>query len=318
MSCKPQKDIDCLILGYAGVDRIIRIQEPAEKGKTSRILNADNRNVTFGGNGSNVAACMARLGCRVVPVMRVGRDWEELGYRRMLTEYGVELSGITVVPDETTSICHLVEDAEGNHLTMTYPGAMDERYAPESLDEALFERARYSLVTVATRTDVERFVDMSERHALPLILGVRIDLQSFPLPIFTRLLMNSELIFMNEAERAFIEREIAPLPELFGRGRAKQIVVTLGERGSTVYERTGSAIAQVSVSAVGCSRLVDATGAGDSYIAGYLYGYLRGCDARTCAVYGSCEASFIIERVGCTDGAPDHTRLLERVRLHNV
>lgn len=314
MSSKPAKDIDCLVVGYAGVDRIIRIDRPAEPGKTSIILNADNRKVTYGGNGSNAAVCMGRLGCKVAPLMRVGEDWEELGYRQMLLDSGVDLRGVTIVPDETTSICHLIEDRENRHLTMTYPGAMNARYAPPTYPDELFERAKYGLITVATRPDVELFFHQAKEHGLPLIFGVRVDLESFPPELFEQLLLESEIIFMNEVEREFIENrfDVHPITALFDRGRAKTIVVTLGGDGSAVYERTSGGAKETLVSATACRRAVDTTGAGDSYIAGFLYGVLKGKDAVTCAEYASTVASFVIEKVGCTDGAPDEKQMLLR------
>lgn len=314
MSCN--KDIGCLIVGYAGVDRIIRVAGAAEKGKTSLVLNRDNRNVTCGGNGSNVAICMAKLGCRVLPIMRVGADWETLGYRRELVDSGVYLDGITVVENETTSICHLIEDENGNHLTLTYPGAMDGKYVPESWDESLFQRARYGLVTVATRQDIERFLELSEKYRLPLVFGVRVDLESFPLPVFEKLLFSAEVIFMNEVEREFIEREIASLQDIGQRGQAKHIVVTKGSLGSDVYVVTSSGMERIHADAAACRGVVDATGAGDSYIAGYMYSYLKGRGAEECAVTASCEASFIIEKVGCTVGAPTEAQLLEKVQKY--
>ena len=127
---------------------------------------------------------------------------------------------------------------------------------------------------------------------------------------------NSEIIFMNEVERNFIEKEISDIPGIFKKGIAKQVVVTLGSNGSMIYVRNGNSIDSIPARAATCSQVIDATGAGDSYIAGYMYGYLKGFDAKTCAAYASCEASFIIEQIGCTAGAPTEDELLERVNRY--
>ncbi len=314
MSYESRREIDCLIVGYAGVDRIIRVDRLSPPGQTSVILNADNHRVTYGGNGSNVAVCMGRLGCHPTPLMRVGEDWEDLGYRKMLEDSGVDLSGVTVVKDETTSICHLIEDRDNNHLTMTYPGAMNACYAPEELDDDLFRRAKYGLITVATRPDVEIFFRKAREHDLPLVFGVRMDRESFPLPIFRKILLNAEIIFMNDVERSLIEDQldIRSITALFDRGRARIIAVTLGQDGSEVYEMTDGGVRVTRVPAAKCRRVVDATGAGDSYIAGFLYGVLKGKDAAVCAGYASATASFVIEEVGCTDGAPSEEEMLRR------
>lgn len=314
MSFNTVKDIDCVVVGYAGVDRIIRLADPAEKGKTSLVLNKNNREITYGGNGSNVAVCMAKLGCRVLPLMRVGGDWEQLGYKSMLESSGVCLEGITVVENETTSICHLLTNRAGEHMTLTYPGAMDSKYATGSWDETIFHRAKYSLVTVATRQDVERFVELSEKYKLPLVFGIRVDLECFPLRLFEKILLNSEIVFMNEVEYSFIKNKICDLKSIFDNGKAKHVVVTQGSGGSDVYVRCEFGFKRVHVNAVHCDEIVDTTGAGDSYIAGYMYAYLKGYGAEICAVYASCEASFVIGRLGCTVGAPTEIELLEKAK----
>ncbi len=309
-----EKDIDVLIVGYAGVDRIIRIDSPARAGRTAYVTNADSCKVSYGGNGSNVAACMGRLGRHVVPLMRVGPDWEELGYRKMLLDYGVDVSAIEIVEDETTSICHLVEDSQGNHLTMTYPGAMHARYAGRDMDDSLFKRAKYGLLTVATKPDVEQFLKKAKQHALPLVFGVRVDMESFPPELFTQALTQAQIIFMNEVEKEFIEDLFGfkPITALFEKGKARAIAVTLADKGSVVYEKTSDGIKTTTVPAIKCRGVADATGAGDSYIAGFLYGVLTGRRFADCAVYASTAASFVIEKWGCTAGAPTQKMLLER------
>ena len=306
------KDIDCLIVGYAGVDRIIKVSEMPEKGKTCKITNKDNHVVSYGGNGSNVAACMANLGCKVTPLMRVGCDWEELGYRKKLLDYGVDISAVTVIPEETTSICHLIECPDGNHLTMTYPGAMNDKYATDNYGDSLFQRARYGVVTVATKNDIKHFIAHAEKNKLPLVFGVRIDLDCFSPETFEYLLSNSEVIFMNESEKEFIESHFNPLQHYLDRGKAKHIIVTLGSQGSMVLLKDGK---KVSVPAVPGIEVIDTTGAGDSYIAGYLYGYLRGYDARTCAIYGNTESSFIIRKQGCISEVPTEGELLQKAAV---
>ncbi len=306
------EDIDCLIVGYAGVDRIIKVDGTPEKGKTCLIVNKDNGNVSYGGNGSNVAACMAKLGCKVTPLMRVGSDWEKLGYKQTLLAHGVDISGVDVIEDETTSICHLIESPDGSHLTMTYPGAMNGCYASGKYDECFFKRAKYGIVTVATAPDIEHFISQAEKANLPLIFGVRVDEESFSPDSFRYLLLNSEIIFMNEAERDYFEEHFNTMDWFIKHGKAKQIVITLGREGCLIMARNAEGYDTVRVPALNGLNVVDTTGAGDAFIAGYMYGYLHGENAEVCAMLGNVESSFVIERQGCITGAPNIAQLTKR------
>jgi adenosine kinase len=96
-------------------------------------------------------------------------------------------------------------------------------------------------------------------------------------------------------------------------GRAELIITTLGEDGSECFEKTGEGIIHKRIKAHPTSNFVDATGAGDSYIAGFLYGYLNGYDTEASCQMGSVMASFIIEAVGCTTNAPDLGRFNARL-----
>lgn len=55
---------------------------------------------------------------------------------------------------------------------------------------------------------------------------------------------------------------------------------------------------------------IRAIGAGDAYVAGFLYGMSQGCDPVTCAQYGSTVSSFIIEDDGSTTNAPTLQQML--------
>ena len=56
----------------------------------------------------------------------------------------------------------------------------------------------------------------------------------------------------------------------------------------------------------------DHVGAGDSFVAGFIYGLVQGWDYQRCARIGSVTASFILEKKGCLDGAPILEDILNR------
>lgn len=73
-------------------------------------------------------------------------------------------------------------------------------------------------------------------------------------------------------------------------------ITTLGENGSLIQGRVVKT--SIHVAAVAVPAVVDPTGAGDSYRAGFIYGYTLGLDLATCGQMGSCAASFAIEHYG--------------------
>ncbi|MEG1060860.1 MAG: PfkB family carbohydrate kinase [Oscillospiraceae bacterium] len=313
MNLKPQ----CVIVGYAGIDRVIEVESFEDKAKTAIVLNKNNRNVYFGGNGSNIAYCLAKLGCGAYPIMRVGEDQDELGYIEHFGNAGVLTDGITIVKGETTSICHLIKDKNNNHLTMSYPGAMNVKYATEAYDDKVFEQADYGIISVSTYADTVQFLQKCRQHKLPMVLAMRVDYESFPHVILKDILYESKIIFTNEVERKLIEKDyfLADITMLMVLGNAEIIVTTLGEKGCVVYEKKENAIEEVHVAITPCEKVVDTTGAGDSFISGFMYGLLNGEPVEKCAEYASTTSSFIIEKSGCITNAPTQQEMLQRNKV---
>ncbi len=73
----------------------------------------------------------------------------------------------------------------------------------------------------------------------------------------------------------------------------KVVIVTLAELGSIIYD--GNSFIDIPPYAV---DLVDATGAGDTYMAGFTFEYLRSGDLQRAGCFASCTSSIMIEHVG--------------------
>jgi ribokinase len=63
-------------------------------------------------------------------------------------------------------------------------------------------------------------------------------------------------------------------------------------------------------------KLVDPTGAGDAYRAGFLSAYVRGYAPVTCCKIGTVTASFVVEHVGCQTHLPDWNAMTMRYQQH--
>jgi sugar/nucleoside kinase (ribokinase family) len=70
--------------------------------------------------------------------------------------------------------------------------------------------------------------------------------------------------------------------------------VTRSEKGSVIVSPTETAV----VPAIEIERLVDTTGAGDLYAAGFLFGYTSGRGLADCGRLGSLAAGICIQQIG--------------------
>ncbi len=307
------RQIDVLTSGYVSMDHIIKIASPAKVGFTSLVTNKSNARIFYGGCSVNIAYALSRLGMVSLPVLRVGGDWEENGFRAFLEEGGVPLDGITVLPEEATSVCYLLQDNNNDHITVFYPGAMDGKYAGGMKDE-LFRGTRLGVITVALEKDNREFFEKCRENQVPVVFGMKDDFDAFPETFLKELLTGSRIIFTNEVEREIIEKiyGFSDITELFEIGEAEIIVTTLGKDGSICYIREKDGIRQERIGICPVEEVVDATGSGDAYMAGFLYGYLKGYAPEECCKLGGTLSSFVIQSEGCCTNVPGEKELLEK------
>ena len=76
------------------------------------------------------------------------------------------------------------------------------------------------------------------------------------------------------------------------------VVVKRGANGCNVYTSQES----FTVIPYKVDKAVDTTGAGDSFVAGFIYGLLNGYSLKECACFANATASCSVEHVGATDG----------------
>ncbi len=104
-----------------------------------------------------------------------------------------------------------------------------------------------------------------------------------------------DLVFANESElKSLYETADFDTAAKALRGDARLAVVTRSEKGCVVVSKDD----MIAVPAAPIAKLVDATGAGDLFAAGFLFGLARGRDHRTAAQFGAIAAAEVIQHIG--------------------
>jgi sugar/nucleoside kinase (ribokinase family) len=217
---------------------------------------------TIGSSGAGKAMNLARLGIDVILHCQLGDD--EAGAR---VRAGLEAAGVIVdsVPDLSGTARHVnLMDPAGDRLSfMLHTGAPGLRYDPERV-EALVRGADHVLVAI---------VDAA-RHVVPVArrLGV---------PLWTDLhAAHDQTAYIRDflaAEHVFLSGENLPDPRpymerLVAQGR-RLVVCTRAARGAVALTGDGR---WIEVPAEPVEAIVDTNGAGDAFLAGVVYGVLRG------------------------------------------
>ena len=259
----------------------------------------------------NIAYELCKLGIDSMPLIRVGKDYESTGFKSFLEEAKVPTRGVNIIEEDITGYCYLLQDNNNEHITIFYPGAMDRKYA-SGFKEELFKDAKLGVITVASIDDNMDFFRKCQKFNIPIVFGMKDDMEAFPECFLKEILKESKIIFTNEVECEIIKHTngITDIKELFIDGKVDILITTLGADGSICYIRKGEKIIEKRIEAIRINNVVDASGGGDAYMSGFLYGYLKDFDPEDCCRLGTIMASHIIQKEGCLSNVPDESKLL--------
>jgi len=300
--------MDVLATGYPSLDYILPVSHTPGVGETA-LLKAlpDDLSATYGGCGLNVAVALARLGFRPGVALVLGDDRAGLQYQNRLREYQINAADVTVLPQSFTSRSYLFRAPSGEYQNFFYGGAADQWDGKLHLRS--LPNVRYALVTVGQYNYNRQFVEKVCAANVPLVWELKPDIYAYPVEAMRDFAAASTLILMNHIEADFVCKTLGlqDARELLN-GKTQVLVVTRGAAGCNVY----TADAMLSVPAVSGVTVVDTTGAGDAFTAGFLAGMLRKYDLQVCAQIGAVLASFVLEKVGCQTNLPNWEQMQAR------
>ena len=244
---------------------------------------------------------LARLGARTGFIGAVGRDSDGDFLIAELQREGVDTSAIERV-DAATGIIIALVDEKGERSMYAYPGANDLLKLSEK-SIAYASRARYlhfSSFVGDYGLEVQRaLLAKLEKQKLSFAPGMLyakerclVELKEF--------ISASEVIFLNRDEAFHLTgNEYRRGAEMLLHMGTRIVVVTLGGEGCFI------ACGEEKLHVPGIkTKVVDTTGAGDAFAAGFLYGLIKGFDLETCGKLGNFVAARCISHMGARAGLP--------------
>jgi fructokinase len=254
-----------------------------------------------GGSAANTAACLASLGASVEFIGKVRDDVLGRFFSHDIRAAGVRYEVAPSPSGPATGCCLIMvtPDAEKTMCTNLGIGAL---LTPDEVDAPVIAAARVLYVEGylyggrPTNPAVEQALSLAEAAGTEVALSLSdpywVELHRLELE---GLLDHVDVLFANEQEACGIVGVDDPTVALEALARrCSTVAVTRGELGSVVA--TGGEV--LSVPAVAVPHVVDTTGAGDSYAAGYLYGYINGLEPERCARLGGLAAAEIVSHLG--------------------
>jgi sugar/nucleoside kinase (ribokinase family) len=270
-----EKDFDLLVVGEINPDLILRGDVTPEFGQVEK--NVDDATLTIGSSSVIFACGAARLGLRVAFVGAVGDDIFGRFMREQMAQRGIDTGGVVVDPAIPTGLSVILSRGDDRAI-LTHPGSIAAlRYA--EIDSRLLARARHLhmgsyFMLDALRPDVPRLFAAARDRGLTISLDTNYDPSERWDGGLHEALRYVDLFMPNQAELLAIAGAADLDAALVRMARQVPVIgVKLGAQGGAA--RRGDELARAAALPV---AVADTTGAGDSFDAGFVYGYLNGWD----------------------------------------
>ena len=261
-----------------------------------------------GGSCANTMAGVASFGGRGAYIGKVRND--QLGgvFRHDMTATGVAFDTSAATAGPATARCLILVTPDAQRTMNTYLGACT-RLGPADIDVARVASARVSYIEgylwdEPAAKEACRVV-MNAAHAaereVALTLSDSFCVERYRAEFRTLVREGIDILFANESEiKALYETTSFEAALQQVRRECSLVALTRSEKGSVVMR--GDELHEVPASPV--SRVVDTTGAGDMYAAGFLYGYTSGRSLRDCGRLGGLAAAEVISHFGARPEVP--------------
>jgi sugar/nucleoside kinase (ribokinase family) len=270
-----------------------------------------------GGSAANTMAGIASLGGRGAFIGKVADDQLGAIFRHDTKAVGTGFQTPPSRDGAPTARCLIFVTPDAQRTMNTYLGACLE-LGPEDVDPTVVESARVTYLEGYLWDPPRAKEAFVKAAALAHAAGNQVALtlsDSFCVDrhrdeFLTLVDQHVDILFANEAEICALW-QVADFDAALQatRGRCAIAALTRSAKGSLVL--AGDELHVIDAAPI--DRLVDTTGAGDQYAAGFLYGYCQGHDLARCGRIASLAAAEVLQHFGARPATP--LRDLVRARL---
>ncbi len=281
---------------------------------------AEKMLLTIGGCAANAGVDLVKMEVSAAVVGRVGSDVFGRVVAGMLREYGVDVSALKITPGCDTSQTLIVNVAGQDRRFIHSFGANAEFRAADIPPELV---ARCKLLYVGGYLAMPKIVqdelvpvfEKARRGGVKTVLDVVVPGKGDHLSHLERLLPHVEVFLPNTDEAKLMTGEIDPVKqaEVFRRLGAKTTVITMGGDGAVLV--SDRARLRCGVYPV---EYVDASGGGDAFDAGYIYGLLHGLEEEDCLRVASALGASCVRALGTTPGVFTRRECESFLREHDL
>lgn len=291
-----------LVLGSINIDFVSFVSRYPQPGET---LISNDFGIFQGGKGANQAIALAKLDIPTLMLGKVGKDVLSDFALSSLQENRVDTTGIAKSQKNSTGSASIWVNAQGQNSIVIYPGANGEVDEDFIIQHEKFFNDTSWLLT--------QFEVPLKSILLALKFAKKYGLKTVMDPAPVRKISNDDIwglvdyLLPNEIELKELTHteNILKAVHILKSWGVKEVIVKLGKEGAG-YEDKGKLI---TFPAVPVEQRVDTTGAGDCFVAGFLYGMIQWGDIPQAIKIANLTASYSIQKKGAAISFPNKSEI---------
>lgn len=268
------------------------------------LVQADHLRLAIGGCAANVATDLAKMEIDTKVVGLVGEDGFGTLVKEMLQSEGVDVSQLRTTAEAETSQT-LIVNVRGEDRRFIHSFGANAHFSASDLPVELVQQCKilyvggYLVMPALKRDELAQVFQSAQTAGVKTVLDVVVPGPGEHLEQLENLLPFVDVFLPNDHEGELIlgEREPRRQAERFHQMGAKTCVVTLGAEGVVVVS------ANEKLRASGFEvEMIDGSGGGDAFAAGYVCGMLRDGNVEECLRLGSALGASCVQAIGTTTG----------------
>lgn len=266
-------------------------------------LHLDSHVEQPGGKGANQAVACAKAGAQVNFYGAVGDGGHGRQMYKNLASYGINVSGLKVLPDETSGLaCIFVDPKDGTHKVVVSQGANRKIKADWVPDSALLKGSLLLLQGEIDISETESLCKRAKRHGCTTVMNL-----APVVPVSTDLLRNLDYLIVNEHEALLLQKHLqiscsdyVEFCQTLYRDYQVITIVTLGPNGATcVCDNKILNISSLPITAV------DTIGAGDAFVGYFCAALDSNKDLLQALKEAAVAGSLACTKIGAQSALPD-------------
>jgi len=291
---------DVLVAGEINPDLILSGNVVPEFGQVEKLV--DGATLAIGSSSAIFACGAARLGLKVAFIGVCGDD---VFGRFMLDEMSkrqVDIENVIVSPNGSTGLSVILNQASDRAI-LTHPGLIAELQASDISDNLLHDSRHLHVASYFLQTKLKPDLPNLFRRAHSLGLTTSLDTNYDPSEKWTGFdeLLSVTNVFLPNEREALSLSGAANVDEVGSRlgSKVEALAIKLGAEGALgVREGVRVRVASIPV------KVIDTVGAGDSFDAGFIYGYLNQWSLEKSLRMACVCGALSTQQAGGTNGQP--------------